>query len=125
VFEDSHLPLRLWRQAIHLSCTGKKGITTRQLQRALGRSMKTAWHLGQRIRRGVAPGTQEQSGGKLGLVGTYRRVNKKHLNHYPAEFDFKQNARVAQGIDDIQRSKTVIRGMGEQFMYRDLAPAEE
>src|SRR6476659_6419503 len=28
IFEDSHLPLRLWLQAIHLLCSSKKGIST-------------------------------------------------------------------------------------------------
>ncbi|MGP0095288.1 MAG: IS1595 family transposase [Xanthobacteraceae bacterium] len=50
IFEDSHLPLHLWLQAIHLLSASKKGISTRQLQRMLGCGMKTAWHLGHRIR---------------------------------------------------------------------------
>jgi transposase-like protein len=50
IFEDSHLPLHLWLQAIHLMSASKKGISTRQLQRMLGCGMKTAWHLGHRIR---------------------------------------------------------------------------
>jgi len=56
IFEDSHLPLRLWLQAIHLLCSSKKGISTRQLQRTLGCGMKTAWHLGHRIRFAMTPG---------------------------------------------------------------------
>jgi transposase-like protein len=55
VFEDSHLPLRMWLQAIHLLCASKKGISTRQLQRMLGCGMKTAWHLGHRIREMMTP----------------------------------------------------------------------
>src|SRR5580692_11462973 len=55
IFEDSHLPLRLWLQAIHLLCASKKGISTRQLQRMLGCGLKTAWHLGHRIRHAMAP----------------------------------------------------------------------
>jgi hypothetical protein len=55
IFEDSHLPLRMWLQAIHLLCASKKGISTRQLQRMLGCGMKTAWHLGHRIRFAMAP----------------------------------------------------------------------
>ena len=55
IFEDSHLPLRLWLQAIHLLCASKKGISTRQLQRMLGCGMKTAWHLGHRIREMMTP----------------------------------------------------------------------
>jgi transposase-like protein len=55
IFEDSHLPLHLWLQAIHLMCASKKGISTRQLQRMLGCGMKTAWHLGHRIRHAMGP----------------------------------------------------------------------
>jgi len=50
IFEDSHLPLRMWLQAIHLLCASKKGMSTRQLQRMLGCGLKTAWHLSHRIR---------------------------------------------------------------------------
>ncbi len=66
IFEDSHLPLHLWLQAIHLMCASKKGISTRQLQRMLGCGMKTAWHLGHRIRHAVAP---DASSGPLGGTG--------------------------------------------------------
>jgi hypothetical protein len=55
IFEDSHLPLRFWLQAIHLLCASKKGISTRQLQRMLGCGMKTAWHLSHRIREIMKP----------------------------------------------------------------------
>ena len=55
IFEDSKLGLRFWLQAIHLLCSSKKGISTRQLQRTLGCGMKTAWHLGHRIRAAMTP----------------------------------------------------------------------
>jgi transposase-like protein len=63
IFEDSHLPLRLWLQAIHLLCSSKKGISTRQLQRTLGCGMKTAWFLGHRIRFAMDPGYTGPMGG--------------------------------------------------------------
>src|ERR1700731_4613502 len=50
IFEDSHFPLHLWLQAIQLICASKKGISTRQIQRAFNCSMKTAWFLMHRIR---------------------------------------------------------------------------
>jgi hypothetical protein len=50
VFESSHVPLRIWLQAMYLMCSSKKGISTRQLQRTFGGSMKTAGFLGHRIR---------------------------------------------------------------------------
>jgi hypothetical protein len=67
IFEDSHLPLRFWLQAIHLMCASKKGISTRQLQRMLNCGMKTAWHLGHRIREIMKPandGTPSPVGGE-------------------------------------------------------------
>lgn len=230
IFEDSHLPLRLWLQAIHLLCSSKKGISTRQLQRTLGCGMKTAWHLGHRIRFAMAPGNPGLLGGlgkiveadetelarsrktkrpegfrrkthnpvvmslverggdirstmldhrrvmghirafvhkdshlvtdqaqhykhapvatheavdhskyewrrgdaytntlegffsvlKRGLVGVYQHVDKKHLNRYLAEFDFRQNTREKLGIDDVQRTRHAIRGMaGKRLTYLD------
>src|SRR3954447_18790708 len=56
IFESSHLPLHLWLQVIHLMCASKKGISTRQIQRMLQCSMKTAWFLTMRIRHAMAPG---------------------------------------------------------------------
>jgi hypothetical protein len=63
IFEDSHLPLKMWLQAIHLLCASKKGISTRQLQRMLGCGMKTAWHLGHRIREMMNPDKSGPVGG--------------------------------------------------------------
>jgi transposase-like protein len=53
VFEASHVPLHIWLQAFYLMCSSKKGISTRQLQRTFGGSMKTAWFLGHRIREAM------------------------------------------------------------------------
>jgi len=64
LFEDSHLPLHLWLQVIHLFCCSKKGISTRQIQRMLNCSMKTAWFLGHRIRLAMDPGQDTPMGGE-------------------------------------------------------------
>jgi transposase-like protein len=53
VFESSHVPMRVWLQAIYLFCSSKKGISTRQLQRTFQCGMKTAWFLGHRIREAM------------------------------------------------------------------------
>ena len=63
IFEDSHLPLHLWLQVIHLMCASKKGISTRQIQRFLSCSMRTAWHLTHRIRAAMAPLGEPPIGG--------------------------------------------------------------
>jgi transposase-like protein len=233
IFEDSHAPLRLWLQAIHLMCSSKKGISTRQLQRTLGVGMKTAWFMGHRIRYAMAtrtdaaliggsgvtveadetylsksPKTRKpkgtllnakpapmvlslvERGGKIrskylndrnirqaldehldersrlvtdgsqtykfymptpeqhesvdhskhewkrgdvhtntlegffsifkrGLVGVYQHMDKKHLDRYLAEFDFRMNNRVKLGIDDVQRAEIAVKGFaGKRLTYR-------
>jgi transposase-like protein len=236
IFEDSHLALRLWLQAIHLLCSSKKGISTRQLQRTLGCGMKTAWFLGHRIRFAMAPGGDlgplggagktveadetelarsrktkrpadfrrkthnpvvlslvERGGNirsatldhnsamsvvrrnvhkdsrlvtdtatrykyapvashemvdhhkfewvrgdvhtntlegffsvlKRGLVGVYQHVDKKHLDRYLAEFDFRQNTRAKLGINDEQRASLAVRGtQGKRLTYEMSGSAD-
>src|SRR5260370_42135249 len=64
IFEDSHLALHLWLQAIHLMCASKKGISTRQLHRMLNCSMKTAWPLTHRIRKAMEAAPSARMGGE-------------------------------------------------------------
>jgi transposase-like protein len=234
IFEDSHAPMTHWLQAIYLMCSSKKGISTRQLQRMLGGSMRTAWHMGHRIRLAMAPASDAgQLGGegktveadetylakspksrkpidlplnakpapqvfalverggnirsmylddknirgaitkhlddesrlvtdgasvyktvmpfahqhesvdhskfewargdvhtntlegffsifKRGLVGVYQHMNKKHLDRYLSEFDFRQNTRAKLGVTDMQRTALAVTGAkGKRLMYRD------
>ena len=53
VFEKSHVPMRVWLQAIYLMSASKKGISTRQLQRTFQCGLKTAWFLGHRVREAM------------------------------------------------------------------------
>lgn len=55
IFEDSHAPLHLWLQAIALMAASKKGISSNQLHRVLGVTLKTAWFMSHRIRMAMAP----------------------------------------------------------------------
>ena len=228
IFEDSHAPMTHWLQAIYLMCSSKKGISTRQLQRMLGGSMKTAWFMGHRIRLAMAPAADAgpvggpdvtveadetflsrspktrnnralnaksgevvlslvERGGdirsmyledknvrdhlvkhlddrsrlvtdgstvymgqadkhesvdhskyewargdvhtntlegffsifKRGLVGVYQHMDKKHLDRYLAEFDFRMNTRAKLGIDDAQRTGIAVEGFaGKRLMYK-------
>ena len=80
IFESSHLALHLWLQVIHLMCASKKGISTRQIQRLLKCSMKTAWFLTHRIRLAMTSGSLEPLGGAGKSVEadeTYLTVSNK------------------------------------------------
>jgi len=230
IFEDSHAPMTHWLQAIYLMCSSKKGISTRQLQRMLGGSMKTAWFMGHRIRLAMAPAANSgpvggagktveadatylskspktrkapgtavnakpapqvfsliERGGairsmylddknirgalavhlhddsrlvtdgsvsykfqvanhesvdhskfewtrgdvhtntlegffsifKRGLVGVYQHMDKKHLDRYLSEFDFRMNTRAKLGVNDTQRTGMAIASArGKRLQYK-------
>ena len=45
---------------------------------------------------------------KRGLVGDYQHMDKRHLDRYLAEFDFRFNNRVALKINDAQRADNLL-----------------
>lgn len=56
---------------------------------------------------------------KRGLVGVYQHMDKKHLDRYLAEFDFRQNTRAKLGISDTQRMGIAVAGAkGKRLTYR-------
>ena len=56
---------------------------------------------------------------KRGLVGTYQHMDKKHLNRYLAEFDFRFNNRAKLGINDAQRTVNALKGIdGKRLTYK-------
>jgi transposase-like protein len=68
VFEASHVPLRLWLQAMYLLCSSKKGISSNQLHRTLGVTLKTAWFMSHRIREAMRTVGFEPMGGAGEIV---------------------------------------------------------
>ena len=56
VFESSHVKLHVWLQAMYLMCSSKKGISSNQLARTLGVTVKTGWFMSHRIREAMASG---------------------------------------------------------------------
>jgi transposase-like protein len=68
VFEDSHVPMRLWLQAMYLLCSSKKGISSHQLHRTLGVTLKTAWFMSHRIREAMRVVGMEPMGGAGEIV---------------------------------------------------------
>ena len=68
VFEDSHVPMNLWLQAMYLLCSSKKGISSNQLHRTLGVTLKTAWFMSHRIREAMRIVGVEPMGGAGEMV---------------------------------------------------------
>ena len=68
VFEASHIPLHIWLQAVALLSSSKKGISSNQLHRTLGCTLKTAWFMSHRIREAIKTLNVEPIGGAGKIV---------------------------------------------------------
>jgi transposase-like protein len=82
IFEDSHFPMHLWLQAIHLLMSSKKGISTRQLQRTFNCSMKTAWFLTHRVREMTKRG-DDLFTPQMGGEGKYLEADETYVGRKP------------------------------------------
>jgi len=68
IFEASHVPMNLWLQAMYLMCASKKGISSNQLHRTLGVTLKTAWFMSHRIREAMRDDGSVNFGAGGGVV---------------------------------------------------------
>lgn len=62
IFEDSHIPMHKWVQAIYLISASKKVISSNRLHQALGITLKSAGFLGLRIREAMRRGDLDSFG---------------------------------------------------------------
>ena len=74
LFERSHVPLNKWLMAFHLVAASKKGMSSKQLERMLGVSYKTAWFMSHRIREAMT----SDNGGLLGGSGGAVEVDETY-----------------------------------------------
>jgi transposase-like protein len=85
VFEASHIPLNVWLQAVFLIASSKKGISSNQLSRTLGITLKAAWFMSHRLREAMRDGAFAPFGVDGGIVeidetftGNDRTIKAKH-----------------------------------------------
>lgn len=74
IFEKSHVPMHIWLQAMFLLASSKKGISSNQLHRTLGITLKSAWFLSHRIREAMRSGSLAPP--KMGGGGTPVEVDE-------------------------------------------------
>jgi transposase-like protein len=74
IFEDSHIDLKIWLQAIFLIASSKKAISSNQLSRVLGITLKSAWFLSHRIRLAM-----DVNVGKLGEGGGIVEADETYI----------------------------------------------
>lgn len=109
IFEESHLPLHLWLQAIHLMVSSKKGISSHQLHRVLQVTYKTAWFLTHRIRECMRSGELAPMGGNGGAVEVDETfIGKKHDKPKGARGYAHKNAMLTLVDRNAKQSKSIV-----------------
>lgn len=123
IFESSHIPLRLWLQAIFLIASSKKGVSSNQLHRTLGITLKSAWFMSHRVREAMRSGEFAPFGSGGGIVEadeTFigRDFNKKpkgekkgrgydHKNKVLSLIDRTTGRAISMVVDDV-KAKTLL-----------------
>ncbi|SFO36636.1 Transposase zinc-ribbon domain-containing protein [Roseovarius lutimaris] len=109
IFEESHLPLHLWLQAIHLMVSSKKGISSHQLHRVLGITYKSAWFLTHRIRECMRDGALAPFGGNGGTVEVDETfIGKKADKPKGARGYAHKNAMLTLVDRDTKQAKSIV-----------------
>lgn len=75
VFENSRVPLNKWLMSVYMMASSKKGVSTKQIERMLGVTYKTAWFMTHRIREAMKP----ESGGMFGSGGGVVEVDETFI----------------------------------------------
>jgi transposase-like protein len=72
IFEDSKLPFTMWLITIHLMTSSKKGVSSLQISRELGITVKSAWFMTHRIREAMRhDGPRDPMNGTIEVDETY------------------------------------------------------
>ena len=77
IFESSHVDMHLWLQAIYLMTSSKKGISSHQLARTLGVTVKSAWFMEHRIREAM----RNDGTVNFGVDGGVVEVDETFIGH--------------------------------------------
>lgn len=109
VMQQSKLSLDKWCMAIFLSTTSLKGVSSMKLHRDLGITQKSAWHLGQRIRKSFEDAQKDKMQGPAEIDETYIGGSAKNKHQFKREHigGGPKGKDVLMGIKD--REKNQIR----------------
>ena len=109
IFEASHVPMRLWLQAIYLIASSKKGFSSNQLHRTLGVTLKTAWFMSHRIREAMRSGDLSPFGSEGGMVEVDETFIGRNPDAPVSKFSLRQMNAVVTLIDrDSGRARSMV-----------------
>jgi transposase-like protein len=107
IFEASHVPLHIWLQAIFFVAGSKKGISSNQLHRTLGVTLKTAWFMSHRIREAMRDGSLAPLGGE----GKFVEVDETYIGHIkskPIAKAFHHKMKVLSLVERGGKSRSLV-----------------
>ena len=113
IFEESHIPLHKWLQAIYLMTSSKKGISANQLHRVLEITYKSAWFLAHRIREAMRDDDLENFGSGGGVVEvdeTFIGKDPKYMKYHGGKkIGIHQKMKVLALVDrETGKAKSVV-----------------
>lgn len=97
IFQDTRTPLQLWFYAIYLFTTTRHGVSGKELERQLGVTYKTAWRMGQQIRK------------LMGSVDNFELL-QGHVELDEAYVGGKRSGKRGRGAE----GKTIVMGLKER-----------
>jgi transposase-like protein len=97
IFQDSRTPLQSWFYAVYLFIATRHGVSGKELQRTLGVTYKTAWRMGQQIR-------------KLMSTADGLEVLKGHIEIDEAYVGGRRHGKTGRGA----AGKTIVMGFKER-----------
>ena len=108
IFEDSKVPMRVWLQAMYLIAGSKKGMSSNQLHRILGVTLKTAWFMSHRIREAMCSDDTTMFGGNGGVVEVDETFIGR-LKGAPVKRAFHHKMKVLALVDrDSGKARTMV-----------------
>ena len=102
IFEDSHIQMRDWLTAIHMICASKKGVSSNQLHRTLGITLKSAWFMSHRIREAM----KQNGTAPLGGAGKHVEADETYIGR-------KAGTKVRRGVEHKRAVLTLVERGGE------------
>lgn len=120
IFESSHVALHIWLQAMYLIAGSKKGISSNQLHRVLGVTLKTAWFMSHRIREAMRAGDLAVP---FGSEGGAVEVDETYIGHKKEAKGLRRTAHMYGVLALVDRDTRTMRSyVFNEFRKDEIHP---